>query len=638
MAHHHGHAEVRSEFGTDRAELVYGQRADGNLVHISTAERGLKCACVCPGMCGSRLVARTMAKTPHFAHHHRDACGGGPETALHKLAKQIIKERLTLFVPKRIATHGDVERVLPGREEITLESASLEFRDPQQIVPDLYVTSQGRKLFVEIAVTHPCDDEKILRIREHGIAAIEIDLSRLPRDAAPDVVADVVIRSAPRKWLFNRAIDDAVVELQKVATAARVAAENKLTADAKQKARAYATALDSTMKSPPISTENVLRGIGQYQHIGIEVAGYACFTTIPAYWQSVILADVLYGQGLGNKLATAVAVSKLLEGKGLIRPEFRWISNELEAATVALDNRFAAPWRAIETYLKYLGHAGVAVEITHGFAMAQRVASQWFDWVSEEIGRSAARKHVLETIEWILDQLSDDERNGMTVDGWMDTINPKSVETYASLLEHTQTMQPIEAELRAIVGLFNGTRTDVDDLLGLPIAKECERRLAAIATKEVQRKAEAAERAEKVKTDRQKELADYAATVLDSLELDAWLNTPHPDLEGRTPLEAAYHGYHSAGKAREILFVIERRKQAENDREAVTTFWRDKLRKTVALRLREDEAEAFLNDRDDDYSRATALVFCRDERTYRIVLRKLDVWINAFGSKRHVPF
>jgi hypothetical protein len=137
MAVLHGHAEVRAEFGTDRAELVYGQRPDGSLVHISTAERGLRCACVCPGMCGSRLVAKTMAKTPHFAHHHRDACGGGPETALHKLAKQIVKERLTLFVPKRIAAHGNIERVLPGREEIALESASLEYRDPQQIVPDL---------------------------------------------------------------------------------------------------------------------------------------------------------------------------------------------------------------------------------------------------------------------------------------------------------------------------------------------------------------------------------------------------------------------------------------------------------------------------------------------------------------------
>jgi hypothetical protein len=487
-------------------------------------------------------------------------------------------------------------------------------------------------------VTHPCDEGKIRRIREHGIAAIEIDLSCMPRDAAPDVVADAVIRSAPRKWLFNKAIEDAVVELQRAANDARAAAENKLTADAKQKARAYAIALDSTMKSPAMPAIDVLRGIGLDKHMGVEVAGFACFTTTPAHWQSVVLADVLCGHALGNKPVTAVAVSKHLARKGLIRPEFKWISNEVEAATVALDTRFAAPWRAVESYLRYLERVGVAFDMKHGFATSPTVSSRWFDWVYEEIGRSAARKRVLETIGWILEQLPDDERNGMTVDDWTDTINPKSVDTYASLLETTQTMQPIEAELRAIVGLFNGTRKDVDDLLGLPIAKECERRLAVIAAKEVQRRAEGAEQAENIKTNRQKQLASYAATVLEGSELDAWLNAPHLDLEGRTPLEAAYRGYHSAGKAREILFAIERQKQAENDRSVEATFWRDKLRKTVSQRLREDEAKAFLNDRDEGYDRATAIVFCRDERTYRIVLRKLDIWVNAFGSKRHVPF
>lgn len=631
-----GHAHLRAKFGTDRAELVYGQKPDGSLVHISMAVRGLRCDCVCPGMCGSHLVARTLAKTPHFAHHHRDACGGGPETALHKLAKQIIKERLLLFVPRRIASHGDVERILPGREKIELESATLEFRDPQQIVPDLYVTLEGRKLFVEIAVTHPCDDEKIRRFRQHGIAAIEIDLSHIPRDAAPELVADAAIRSAPRKWLFNEAIDNAVIELQKEATAARLAAENKLTADARQKARAYDGALRSSPKPLPISTIDVLRGIGLDKHIGVEVAGYACFTTHPSNWQAIVLADVLHGKGLGKKLPTAVSVTKHLASKGLIRSEFRWISNDLAAATEALDNRFAAPWRAAEFYLKYLTGVGVALDWKHGFAISPAVASSWFDWVIEEMGRSSARKGVEEAVGWLLDQVPDEERDGMTVEDWLNMTNAETAEPYAALLESTYTRQPVEAELRAIVGLFNGTRTDVRELLGLPIANECERRLAVIATKEAEKKARAAEQAEIIKINRQKELAEYAETVLG--DPDAWLNQAHPDLDGRAPLEAAYHGYHAAGKAREILSAIERRQQGERDSLAEADLWRQKLRKAVEQRLSKDEAEAFLSDRDEDYNRATAIIFCRDERTYRSVLRKLDIWIQAFGSMQHRPF
>jgi hypothetical protein len=76
-----------------------------------------------------------------------------------------------------------------GATEINLDSARVEFTDPKQIVPDLYVTAKGRELFVEIAVTHPCDEEKVKRIRNHGVAAIEIDLSDVPRDAAPEIVA-----------------------------------------------------------------------------------------------------------------------------------------------------------------------------------------------------------------------------------------------------------------------------------------------------------------------------------------------------------------------------------------------------------------------------------------------------------------
>lgn len=631
-----GHAHLRAKFGTDRAELVYGQKPDGSLVHISMTIRGLRCDCVCPGMCGSHLVARKLAKTPHFAHHHRDACGGGPETALHKLAKQIIKERLLLFVPRRIASHGDVERILPGREKIELESAILECRDPQQIVPDLYVTLDGRKLFVEIAVTHPCDDEKIRRIRQHGVAAIEIDLSHIPRDAAPEVIADAVIRSAPRKWLFNEAIEHAVGELQKEAAAAMAAAAIKLTVDARQKARAYDIALRSRPKPMPILTIDVLRAIGLDQHIGIEVAGYACFTTHPSNWQAIVLADVLYGKGLGSKLPTAISVTKHLGSKGLVRPEFRWLSSDLEAATEALDNRFAAPWRAVEFYLKYLTGVGVALDWKQGFAISPAVASSWFDRVMEEMGRSSARKGIEETVGWLLDQLPDEERNGMTVEDWLNVTNPETGEPYAALLESTLTMQPVEAELRAIVGLFNGTRTDVRELLGLPITNECDRRLAVIATKEAEKKARAAVQAETIKINRQEELAKHAETVLD--DPDAWLNQAHPDLDGRTPLEAAYHGYHAAGKAQAILSVIDRHKKAERERLAEANLWRTKLRNAVEKRLSKEDAELFLNDRDDDYNRATAIIFCRDEGSYRSVLRKLDVWVNAFGSKRNHPF
>ncbi|GLS33771.1 hypothetical protein SAMN04488498_1812 [Mesorhizobium albiziae] len=113
------------------------------MVHILEVERGLKCGCICPG-CDRRLVARTKAVkvVPHFAPYG-PACGGAPETALHKLAKQIVADSLTLVVPKRIAIHDAVERALPGATDIKLESARIEYNDADGIVPDLYVTVKG---------------------------------------------------------------------------------------------------------------------------------------------------------------------------------------------------------------------------------------------------------------------------------------------------------------------------------------------------------------------------------------------------------------------------------------------------------------------------------------------------------------
>src|SRR5690606_10040968 len=117
------HVLVRDQHGDDRAKLVYGEAVDGKLVHIRTVERGLKCGCICPG-CKKPLVAKTKADkvVPHFAHHG-PACGGGPETALHKLAKQIIAENLRLVVPERVASYGDARKVLSESKEIKLASA-----------------------------------------------------------------------------------------------------------------------------------------------------------------------------------------------------------------------------------------------------------------------------------------------------------------------------------------------------------------------------------------------------------------------------------------------------------------------------------------------------------------------------------
>src|SRR3712207_4094896 len=88
--------------GDGRESLVFGERPDGTIVHISEVASGLGCTCVCPG-CGTRLVARKGDRKDHHLGHHgfRDGrpCGTGPKTPLHKFAKEVLARRLELDLP-----------------------------------------------------------------------------------------------------------------------------------------------------------------------------------------------------------------------------------------------------------------------------------------------------------------------------------------------------------------------------------------------------------------------------------------------------------------------------------------------------------------------------------------------------------
>ncbi|WP_366511760.1 competence protein CoiA family protein [Mesorhizobium sp.] len=114
------HEQAHKSYGTDRARLVHGKRPDGTLAHIGKVARGLACGCVCPA-CDGQLVARLKddQQVPHFAHHGGEACGGGPETVLHLLAKEAFRSDPKLFLPERPGLDNK-----PRRDEAYARGAS----------------------------------------------------------------------------------------------------------------------------------------------------------------------------------------------------------------------------------------------------------------------------------------------------------------------------------------------------------------------------------------------------------------------------------------------------------------------------------------------------------------------------------
>ncbi|MCM1314522.1 MAG: hypothetical protein NC244_04030 [Alistipes senegalensis] len=180
---------------------------NNELVYIEDVESGLSCNYVCPA-CKGKLIARKGNKNSHhFAHQSAD-CGKGYETALHLLAKEILSEANEITTPPvyiETDSHYPNIKLFPELK-IKIDHVELE-KKIDNIIPDIILTSGNRQLIIEIKVTHKVDDKKLEKIRNTGISAIEIDLSKYDRIISKSELKEFLIKKRYRytkKWLYNR--------------------------------------------------------------------------------------------------------------------------------------------------------------------------------------------------------------------------------------------------------------------------------------------------------------------------------------------------------------------------------------------------------------------------------------------------
>src|SRR5687767_12329643 len=88
----------------DRCVLNFALR-EGRVVCVEAVLLGSECNCVCPNpACGEKLIAKNRdfhgrKVRKHFAHQSKTNCPGARESALHRLAKQIISEGKRVAAP-----------------------------------------------------------------------------------------------------------------------------------------------------------------------------------------------------------------------------------------------------------------------------------------------------------------------------------------------------------------------------------------------------------------------------------------------------------------------------------------------------------------------------------------------------------
>lgn len=215
---------------------------DGRVMSIQEVPRGLECKCTCPA-CEAKLVAKKGPKQAHHFAHRKDAnCAHALESSIHLAVKTIIEREMAMQVPACVVMRKpddspppmhryDVPTIPPYyyaeklhdewavREVAGVAGTSakrqrfdavLVERQQGDIRPDLIAIQGDRKLYVEVAVTHFVDNEKLAKIRARGVATIEI---RVPYDTKSvldwSALRRLVIKEATGKaWLYHPVLEE----------------------------------------------------------------------------------------------------------------------------------------------------------------------------------------------------------------------------------------------------------------------------------------------------------------------------------------------------------------------------------------------------------------------------------------------
>ncbi len=193
--------------------LQWGER-EGVLYFVDDVENGDACKCVCC-RCGRPLIAKNkgLIKTHHFAHWSDMACEGAVESAVHKLAKQVLANTRKLMLPpcEGNGPHGPKDYVLEALIEFERVETEVNIEVEGEIIrPDAIGYAGGKKIFIEFCFTHQVSDLKGELIRKSNTSCIEIFLDLTLQE--PGKMEALLHDSLDSKqWIFHRALERMVL-------------------------------------------------------------------------------------------------------------------------------------------------------------------------------------------------------------------------------------------------------------------------------------------------------------------------------------------------------------------------------------------------------------------------------------------
>jgi len=614
---------THAQYRQGRAQLAFGENSEGRIVHVSAVPDGQACGCICPA-CSAPLIAREGSRARHFAHKVDTACVAARETLLHRLAKQILQDAGWLHLPAAAAEAEGVRRQVRPARDFTFDRVESEVR-AGDVIPDILIWKGSRQLFVEIWVSHACGPEKIAKLRVAGVSTLEIDVRKVPRFASLAEVEDAVLRTAPRTWLFNPYVEDAMAQVQEV-LAAREAARNE--AFDRAAAQAAADWDRAGNASPADGAHADLSNIAA----GIDALGYGAFLGLrhkadrglavaPRIWQAqVFQATVLARASQGRTWAVSVAgLLASLRRDGLVAPLF---AKDIEPRVLSrlrqLRPQLRTPSELLRGYLRHLTKAGLLEERDQWWRPPEALCRAIEEKRREVRAAADRRWRLSDRVESLL------RRCGIPAEtfdasAWLQ----RPLRSGRTPKDVAQDGGPLWEALEAALSVLEAAlRKDVEtpDCLGLPLE-------AAIANAAAKRQADALKAQEEAEARalaaaemRGAQLAEQAWRRLGP-EAEAWLSTQRKS-DGATRLDAARA---SDAEADRLYIALERAGAARAERlereERARAALADLKRQAVA-RLGEERAALFLTVTDPVLG-ASPTDYCTDARALAECLRRL---------------
>lgn len=274
------------------------------MVTAREVANGRGCDCVCIA-CGTRLQARQgEIRIWHFAHDSETQCHIAAEAAIHYMAKQLIAERGSIYLP-----HREKSKEIHGKRRVWSETICTDVQQPglhplegcqvektitipaepgTTFRPDLLATLNGLPLAIEVLNTHAVEPEKAAWLEVQGYSVLEIDVSDiglLPQDQILSALEARLFETADYAfWLCHAADREAIRALQEIEAdvrARRLAEETMLlaqleAAEAAQKRREEFLRRVRDIDALKIPVGGCTVRIGRnFERVSLKVHGYA---------------------------------------------------------------------------------------------------------------------------------------------------------------------------------------------------------------------------------------------------------------------------------------------------------------------------------------------------------------------------